>query len=400
MQHKLTHNIPKLYLIKFSRWFLVAMPIIVPFYESNGMDIQDVMWLQALYSITIVILEIPSGYFGDVLGRKKSLVLGTILVSLGFFTYTISYSFWQFWVAATLVAAGSSFTSGSDSALLYDSLLHLQKSKQYTKYEGRLYAVNNISEAMAGLLCGFLVIYSLRLPFVVQATASIVGIFAAISLIDPTEKQRSHIKHKTSWKDTLNILKYTIINNRVLRWLVLFSSVMAVATVLMAWFAQPYFSFAEIPLTYFGILWTALHLLVAFTSSIAHRLQERWSRNVVVIFLCSLILSGYFGISWVNNSSLPAISGVIFIFLLYTGRGLATPILKDLINEQTSSEIRATVLSIRSFMIRFVFAALAPFMGWVAQVYSLPQAFLVSGVILLVGGMICIGMLRAINYEL
>ena len=89
----LKNNIFKIYLIQFARWFLVAMPIIIEFYKSNGLSIRDVMLLQAFYSIVIVALEIPSGYVGDVLGRRKSLIIGTCFVFLGFFCTSPNYRY-------------------------------------------------------------------------------------------------------------------------------------------------------------------------------------------------------------------------------------------------------------------------------------------------------------------
>ena len=67
-------------------------------------------------------------------------------------------------------------------------------------------------------------------------------------------------------------------------------------------------------------------------------------------------------------------------------RGFATPILKGYINQMTFSEMRATVLSIRNFIIRLMFAAIAPFIGWLNDVYSLRTALLVSAAIILVPG--------------
>ena len=72
---------------------MLYMPIVVPFYESNGLMMKDIMILQAVYSIAIVILEVPSGYLADVWGRKKTLLLGAIMGVIGFATYGVSHGF-------------------------------------------------------------------------------------------------------------------------------------------------------------------------------------------------------------------------------------------------------------------------------------------------------------------
>ena len=38
-------NIYRLYLIKIAKWFMLYMPIVVPFYESNGLAMKDIMIL-------------------------------------------------------------------------------------------------------------------------------------------------------------------------------------------------------------------------------------------------------------------------------------------------------------------------------------------------------------------
>jgi len=96
MQHNLNNNIFKLYLIKIAKWFMLFMPIVVLFYEDNGLEMRHIFLLQAIYSISIVILEIPSGYFADALGRKYTLVIGTIMGFLGFLVYSFSYGFTGF----------------------------------------------------------------------------------------------------------------------------------------------------------------------------------------------------------------------------------------------------------------------------------------------------------------
>ncbi len=72
-------NIYWLYLIKLSKWFLLIMPIVALFYTDNGLDTFDIYLLQGIYSCSVALLEIPSGYMADVIGRKKSLILGAIL---------------------------------------------------------------------------------------------------------------------------------------------------------------------------------------------------------------------------------------------------------------------------------------------------------------------------------
>ena len=55
----LKQNITALYLIKVSKWFTLIMPIIVLFYEENGLGLKDIFLLKSVYSIVLVSLDIP-----------------------------------------------------------------------------------------------------------------------------------------------------------------------------------------------------------------------------------------------------------------------------------------------------------------------------------------------------
>lgn len=98
------------------------MPVVVLFFRENDLSMFQIMLLQAIFSVSVLILEIPSGYYADVFGRKKAIVLGTIFGSCGFTVYSLSQELGGFLIAELILGLGSSFISGSDSALLFESL--------------------------------------------------------------------------------------------------------------------------------------------------------------------------------------------------------------------------------------------------------------------------------------
>jgi MFS family permease len=227
-------NIWKLYLIKVSKWFMLYMPYIVPFYTSNQLDMHQVMILQAMYSVSIVVLEIPSGYFADVIGRRRTLILGVILGTAGFGAYSLSSGFTGFLLAELLLGFGQSFVSGADSALLYDSLLDIRREKEYIRYEGRMVSLGNIAEACAGIAGGFIALISLRTNFYFQTGIAFLGVPAAILLVEPSR----HLRLKTfTFRTILEVVHECLFRNPRLRTNILLSAVIGSATLTMAWFA-------------------------------------------------------------------------------------------------------------------------------------------------------------------
>jgi MFS family permease len=371
-----THpNITRLYLIKIAKWFMLYMPIVVPFYESNGLSMKDIMILQAAYSVAIVVLEIPSGYLADVIGRKKTLIIGSVFGILGFLTYSLSFGFVGFLIAEIILGIGQSCVSGADSAMLYDSLLDKGKELTYTRYEGRITSLGNVAEAIAGILGGLLAGITIRVPYIAQTFVAFIALPAALTLVEPTRKVPLM---KASMMEILRISRFALFTDRPLRRNILFSAITGTATLTMAWFAQPFFEFSGVDLAWFGILWTTLNLTVAISSYTAHRLETKLGQKRSVLLIALMIPLGYLSLSRFHHAT-----GLIILYLFYLVRGYATPVLKDYINRITASHIRATVLSVRNFIIRLFFAGCGPLLGWVKDVYSLPQALTLAGIIFL-----------------
>ncbi len=374
---KITHpNIIRLYLIKTAKWFMLYMPIVVPFYESNGLSMKDIMVLQALYSIAIVVLEIPSGYLADVIGRRKTLILGAVFGTIGFATYSLSHGFIGFLLAEVILGIGQSCISGADSAMLYDSLLERGEEKKYSLFEGRITGLGNIAEAVAGILGGVLAGITLRVPYFAQTFVAFIALPAAITLVEPSRKVPLI---KAGFMEIVRIARFALFENRPLRRNILFSSITGTATLTMAWFAQPFFEYSRIEIAWFGVLWTSLNLTVAITSYTAHRIETRLGQRYSIWIIALLIPLCYLAL---GRFHLP--TGLVVLYLFYLVRGFATPVLKDYINRVTASHIRATVLSVRNFVIRLLFALTGPLLGWMKDVYSLPQALTLAGGIFMV----------------
>jgi len=142
-------NISKMYIISWLQMALFVVPIIVLYFQQNGLTMQQIMILQAIFSIAIVVLEIPSWYVADVLGRKQAIIIWCIFSFVGALFYIFMHSFWWFVIVEIAWGIGTSFISWADSALTYDTLLHLKKEDQYKKTQGRMSSIGSFSESIA-----------------------------------------------------------------------------------------------------------------------------------------------------------------------------------------------------------------------------------------------------------
>ena len=376
MSRSYTNNIYCLYLIKLSKWLMLIMPIVALFYNDNGLDDFAIFVLQAVYSLSVALLEIPSGYMADVIGRKKSLLAGSLLGTLGFAIYSLSSGFYGFLLAEVVLGLGASFISGSDSAMLYESLAAMQKKDWYFRLEGRITSLGHFAETLAALAGGLIAAtLSYRSVYICQTLVAALAIPAAFYLLEPPRQRRIQ---RPGLRHIIQVCRHSLLRDRKLSSSLLLSSLIGTCTLCMAWTCQVYFVHMGLTEKSIAPLWVALNLTVALMAAFAASLVAKMGRSLAILLIVLVIPASFFLLGL-----LPLLPALLVLFVFYGVRGFATPLLKDLVNGYCASETRATVLSLRSMVIRISFALLGPFIGSLSAGYSLSFALQVSGLALL-----------------
>jgi len=154
---------------------------------------------------------------------------------------------------------------------------------------------------------------------------------------------------------------------------------------MMAWLAQPFLKDIGINMKHYGMLWALLNVIVGVFSFLAHKIEKKFTdlNSLFIVGLLSVL--GYLLLA--QNMSYV---GLVILFVFYANRGYATPLLRNYINQHTDSNVRATVMSVRSFIIRISFAIIAPFIGWIADKQGLSSAFIVMGVLIAIVSSFCL----------
>ncbi len=372
-------NIYCLSLIKLSKWLMLIMPVITLFYNSNGLKEFDIYLLQAIYSLSVAILEIPSGYAADLIGRKKTILYGTILAAVGYLIYSLNSSFYGFLIAEIVLGIGGSFVSGADSALLFDTLNQADLKEKYLFFEGKITALGNAAETLAAIFGGMVaVLAGYRAVYIVQTVIAASAIPAALLLVEPVVHQHQPGRSlKTHFTDIVSVCRDSLFANSRLSACLLFSSIAGTATLCMAWNTQVYLvnnGFTEKTIT---PLWVILNLTVAVCAAGATQMQNIFGKKLLFLLIMLLIPGTY-----ILLGILPLGLSIFFLWIFYALRGYATPIFKDLINQNCDIAHRATVLSLRSLLYRLGFAGLGPLIGHLAVTANLSIAFVFSGALL------------------
>jgi MFS family permease len=388
MDRAMRRNLWLLYVLRALRSALISIPVIVPFWQANGLSQMQIFLLQAGFAATAVVLEVPSGYFADRYGCKTSLVLGAVLSVLGFVVYAASTGFYAMLAAECVLGIGASFISGADSALAYDSLLSLGRQDTYRRFEARGSSYSGLAEGAASVLGGLIAVYSLRGTITAQIIVYAPLIPLALMLTEP-QRHGVRMSDRNILADVVRTTRYALHGHAEIKWLIAYASVASTLTYTMVWLTQPYYQLVGVPIGWFGVLWAIQLLALAGFAPFADRYEKALGRRRALVSFLLLGVAAYtvlgaFKTIWV----LPVV--LVFYFI----RAMHAPILQDYVNRLVESNIRATVLSVKSLAQRLLYVGLGPFIGWIMDLYTLPIALLVSAVIYAGLGLLVIAMMH------
>src|ERR1044072_5036730 len=234
---KLRNNIPKLYAFTFFEIFLGIMPVIVPFLQSKQLTLEQIFTLQGVFGGTLILFDGPAGYLADYFGRKRTLIVGSVISAFGWQFLWFGETFYQFAVFEILIGIGLSLQSGCDVAILYNSLEKLRLHGSGAGYLGRRITYSTLGEGVASLLGGFLAGLSLRAPAVAMASCSFIPIFIAATINEPTGQmlsRQSHIQNiRQIWRAVFG-------HSKLLAFAIMAFIFYGFATFVAVWSLQPY----------------------------------------------------------------------------------------------------------------------------------------------------------------
>ena len=363
-------NLWKIYTYRFLNEFWLVLPILIPYYEANRLNSTQIFTIQAAYALSILLLEIPSGYLADVIGRKKTLILGACFLPVGIGVYVFTHSFVTFILAEFIIAIGNSMRSGCDSALIYDTLIQLKEESEYKKFEGRSFFYTRVGTALSSILGGVTALISLRVPFYINMGVCLFMIPFALLLIEP---KREKLKAQSPFKDILKISRLSF-SHKQLRLLMLLTALLMSTGAIGIWAYFLYYESIGISIGFFGVLMAAFQLSAAVSSRQAHTLEKflGQKRSLLILLLVALtfVLLGIF-------KSLVLIPLILLNAFLM---GFGFPLLMDHMNRLIESKIRATVLSVANMTRSLSYVILSPLFGKIVDSYSLSAAFMLLGV--------------------
>ncbi|MCK4427171.1 MAG: MFS transporter [candidate division Zixibacteria bacterium] len=379
-------NILKFYWYRFTKFGLFHIAIMVLFYQQRGLSFSQIMILQSFYYFAKVFSEVPTGALADRFGRKKSLVIGSFCHSSAYLLIFLSHSFILFNLGEIIAGISMSFAYGADSALAYDTLKNLGREKEYQKVEGNAHSMRLLAFAIFAPIGGLLATLNLALPYLASSIVIFLSGLLALTFVEPGKEGSKVQKFKGSRfevrkkyyheiRRSLNLM----LNEKRILWLVLFFSLVFLATRLGFWTYQPYMKKVGVPVSLFGVVFASFHLFTALFSKYADKIEKALKENLTLLIMPFLVI-----VSFVLMSRFLFLWSIGFIFLQQVSMATHEPILKNYLNRYTSSDIRATMFSVQHMAGNLVFAVTAPFLGSFVDKSGLENALLIFALVIII----------------
>lgn len=208
-------------------WFL---------YFQDILSAKEAILLAAIYDVGVIVLEVPSGYLSDAVGRRPTLILSAIVTSAGCFLIYTADGFTSVAIAQLLLGAGTAFSSGSDNAFLYDSLAAEQQESEVAEQELVSWRFQYSGFAISAAVGGIVAYWSMPLAFLLSGIASIIAMICMVLSVEPP------ISGKVRVEPPLRQLTNIILKAKdpVLLWLFIFVVTGYTLSHVPFVFAQPY----------------------------------------------------------------------------------------------------------------------------------------------------------------
>lgn len=366
-------QIHKFYLASFLKNQTYFVPIIVLFFQDLGLSYSDIFWIFTIGSVFSFIIEIPTGIFADIYGKRRGILISKLLIFISFLLFGFSINFVTLLVANLVYELGKSFRSGTETAYVYGYLLQTKDSPSYTLVKANQKFYARISESIGTALGGFIAYhYGFNIAFFLASIPALINFGQTITWVKLKECERPkkiNIKNniifaKESFKESLQ--------NKGLRKIIMNVALFSAAVASLEKFVQPYMKNVEVDLQYFGIIYSAFLLLAAFIARYATKIEEKYGAVKILnyISLLSIIPIVVLGLGISSVWAVP-----LFFFVLMA-ENIRSPVSNSLFHERVSSKNRATMGSILELFTSSVHLLVMPIVGYMADLYSMQMAFL------------------------
>ncbi len=376
-------------------------PFLYLFFLAAHLSYVEIGALISIREISTTILEIPTGVYADAFGRRKSMLMSMASYMISFALFFLFPYFWIFAVAMVLYALGDAYRTGTHKAMILEYLKIKGIRDKKVEYYGSTRAYSQLGSAVNSLLAAAVVFYSgnYRYIFLLTILPYIFNFFNLATypqeldgeIVGRIERGKIKEQLKSTLRDFISMFKNKIVLKAIMNSTIFSSSYEATKDYL-----QPVLQTFALSLPIFlflsgkqrtavvvGIVYFFIYLLTSYSSKNAYKIASRIGNLGRAINL-TLLLAGIFLIfaGFFYHIDLYLLS-ILFFLLLYVFHNIRRPMNVGYISDQIKSRVMASGLSVESQVKTLLASGLALFMGFLADLFGVGMALLLTGLVIL-----------------
>lgn len=304
-----------------------------------------------------LILEIPTGAIADLIGKKTTLQISSLLITCGIFTQALGQDIWTLFWGNIIFFIGMSFYSGAADALLYDTL---NEKKQIADYEKTLAASRSFGQIgfiIAVIAGGLLSTINIRIPWLVWGAFHFIGFISTFWLYEPKTK-KINFSFKNYFQQNMEGFRQLFLPK--LKPFVIFIFLILGVNYIYEWgFLKPTISLSyNFDSVGMALLFAGGSLLSAvllkYLPSLRHKLKDY--QGMVFLNTLSILTIFLFGLNIGHWGAIP-------IILIAIVGNFSITWVTIIINQHVASEYRATTLSTVAMFLKIPFVFTSFLMG-------------------------------------
>lgn len=370
---RLRDNLTKNYIFEFLKYSNVMHIFWFVYLLSRGYSVLEVAVLESIFHVTSLVFESPTGVIADLFGRKKTRILGIFFHIAYLVGLWLASSYWIAVGAFILAAISYNLESGSATAFIYDTLKEIGEEETFTKKESFRESLIRIASVVGNLAGGLLVMVSYRWAIGVNILTYGVAILVAITFQETTiqkreKKQAFQFAFVQQYRESIQLFQ----NNLHLFFTMVSFALMSTMTAILAYYATVLWESIAWSSFWIGFWFALGGLCAALGAFISHKIEEKLTLKTILWGNGIFITLGF------SLFFIPIVSVISFLVLSFLDGGLYV-LMNALLNRQTKSEIRATVLSINSMFFSVLMVGLFPLFGLLVQLLNFTHSFLLFG---------------------
>ncbi len=360
------------FFMDFALWAGVWIKYLI---DVRGFELKWLLFMDLPFWLLVAVLQAPTGALADHIGRRKVLVLGAVLFSITVLGFGLTTNYWMLFFDYVIWAFAMSLRSGTDQALIYDSLKASGHESRFQRIVARGFASTLIA-GMVGVALGGVLADRFGLALMVQVSAipPLLAACVAFAMREPPVRR----EERHYWRSLGAGLTFAW-KQPQLRYTLLIGSVLLTGTFGPVILVQPFLLNHDVSTALYGIYQAPLRLTSVVAALLAGWVGSRTQTGRIIVLACATIITAYIGLA-----AVPYTAAFVLFALPSLVSGLTNPIISGHLNERIPSERRATVLSVMQLCFSLQVAFFEPALGYFADDISLKAAFAFAGAYFLV----------------